>query len=77
MNLILQINARGAWREVVEFDAKQLAPVQDAAMSLALALRGQTFRVVKAGPGRSPKTVAHLVCREAGPHVTYWEWRSR
>lgn len=42
----LQINTSGAWRNVVEFDADRGPEVEDAAASLARALRHMMFRVI-------------------------------
>lgn len=42
----LQINTKGSWRDVVAFDADRAAEVEDAAASLARALRHMAFRMV-------------------------------
>lgn len=42
----LQINTKGSWRNVVEFDADRAAEVEGAAAALACALRHMAFRVV-------------------------------
>ena len=62
----LQINARGSWRDVAEFEAEQLRAVQEAAVPLAQALsigagdhRGASWRITKT-VSRSPKIVGYL-----------------
>lgn len=44
----LQINTKGSWREVVEFDVERAPEVEDAAASLSRAAGGLRMRVVDA-----------------------------
>ena len=56
----LQINASGAWRDVVRFEAHQLGAVKKATVPLAQVLRSPSFRVVEDQSGSSPTVVAYL-----------------
>lgn len=42
----LQINTKGSWRDVAEFDAERAPQVEDAAASLSRAAGGLRLRVV-------------------------------
>ena len=70
----LQINARGAWRDVAEFEPEQLRQVKEATVILAQALTvgskrdiDHSFRII-ATVARSPKVAAYL----SGPK---FKWR--
>lgn len=78
--MILQVNQRGSWQNVVEFDPQLLPRVQLAVLPLARAImrqdyvegRGEsatTWRVV-AARAKSPKVIAYL----EGPA---FNWRKR
>lgn len=43
----LQLNTKGSWRDVVEFDAERAPEVEDAAASLSRAAGGLHMRVVE------------------------------
>jgi len=69
VRLLLQINARGSWSNVVEFDGSREGAIRVAVLPLATVLAAgdrelckasTSFRIVKAGGGRSPKVVSHL-----------------
>jgi len=84
VNLKLQINTSGAWRDVVAFDQARLPSVQDGTTTLAIALTqpplendGPGFRVVKVGPGRSPRVIAYLERRRTGRDTVVWSWKTR
>lgn len=42
----LQVNTKGSWRDVVEFDAERVPEVEDAAASLSRAAGGLRMRIV-------------------------------
>lgn len=78
----LQINARGAWRDVLEFDHLQQRPVMEAVTSLAQALAtapigtsAPTFRIVKVPSRRSGGVIAHLEQKPNAARITEWRWR--
>jgi hypothetical protein len=67
--LLLQINARGSWSNVVEFEATRERELREAVVPLAQAIalsdgdggkNATSFRLVAAGGGRSPKVLARL-----------------
>lgn len=45
----LQINTKGSWRNVVDYDVTRAPEVEDAAATLARALGTQNFRVLDDG----------------------------
>lgn len=68
-HLLLQINARGSWSNVVEFEATREREIREALVPFAQALalsdseggkNATSFRIVAAGGGRSRKVLARL-----------------
>lgn len=64
----LQINASGAWRDVVRLEPEKLTAIKKATIPLARILAGPSFRICEIAVGRSPTVVAYL-------DAPFNEWR--